>query len=154
MGVGDVLSDGSDSFTCVMPDIPAIGGEVDPNEQSLVLFYETEKLSMLLTGDMGEAAERELLKSWRWPDDGRVHILKVAHHGSKGSSCEDFLAMVGREDFTALISVGPKNSYGHPHGDTLSRLGAAGATVKRTDLLGQITLKTGGKSVTIGGFLE
>ena len=42
----------------------------------------------------------------------KSEVLKVAHHGSKNSSSEDFLRAVSSTD--AVISVALKNSYGHP----------------------------------------
>ena len=65
-------------------------------------------------------------------------ILKVAHHGSRYSSCEAFLRKMGGG--TAVISCGRKNRYGHPAEETLERLEAAGFTVYRTDLQGAVIL--------------
>ena len=47
-------------------------------------------------------------------------ILKAAHHGSRNSSSEIFLQKV-RPKYT-IISAGIKNSYGHPHRETIERL--------------------------------
>jgi hypothetical protein len=40
----------------------------------------------------------------------------------------------------AVVSVGAKNSYGHPSTETLQRLGERGAVVERTDLNGTVTI--------------
>ena len=50
----------------------------------------------------------------------KSNILKVAHHGSKSSSIQQFLEMVKPE--IALIGVGEKNTFGHPNGEVLERL--------------------------------
>lgn len=71
-------------------------------------------------------------------------ILKVGHHGSKTSSSEAFLAVV--EPDIALISVGAKNSYGHPTQEVLSRLQSAGAQVLRTDQKGTVVCTSSGAS--------
>lgn len=68
----------------------------------------------------------------------RSDILKVGHHGSAGSSSEEFLATVRPK--TAVISVG-KNRYGHPSLRVISRLERAGADILRTDKAGDIVIK-------------
>ena len=74
-------------------------------------------------------------------------ILKVAHHGSKYSSCDNFLQTLSPR--YSLISVGEKNLYGHPHQDTLQRLEASGSIVLRTDESGEITVKSGGENMVL-----
>lgn len=53
-------------------------------------------------------------------ENGTLVFLKVAHHGSKYSSGEDFLDALAPK--IALISCGKNNSYGHPGKETLERL--------------------------------
>lgn len=72
-----------------------------------------------------------------------MDVLKVAHHGSSGSSCEEFLEIVRPK--LALISCGKNNSYGHPHQETLARLEEAGSKVMSTVDSGAITIKLGWK---------
>ena len=72
-----------------------------------------------------------------------IDVLKVAHHGSSGSSCEEFLEMV--QPKLALISCGKNNSYGHPHKETLERLEEAGSYIMSTTESGAITIKIGEK---------
>ncbi len=47
-------------------------------------------------------------------------MLKVAHHGSKNSTKEEFLEIVNPK--ASVISCGKDNSYGHPHKELLERL--------------------------------
>ena len=49
-----------------------------------------------------------------------MDVLKVAHHGSKNSSAEEFLEAVQPE--RAVISCGRNNRYGHPHEETIEKL--------------------------------
>jgi competence protein ComEC len=72
----------------------------------------------------------------------RTDVLKVAHHGSRTSSTEDFLSAV--EPVFAVISVGFENSYGHPNQDVVERLRQHRAVVYRTDRDGRITVRSDG----------
>ena len=74
-------------------------------------------------------------------------VLKVGHHGSKTSSAEEFLAAVSPE--VALIQVGRKNRYGHPHQEVLDRLSAVGAKILRNDLDGDIVIESQGTGLEI-----
>ncbi|HYJ46029.1 MAG TPA: hypothetical protein VEV81_05390, partial [Pyrinomonadaceae bacterium] len=79
-----------------------------------------------------------------------ANVLKVAHHGSKYATSENFLKRVFPKDETqpkaAIISMSEFNRYGHPSQETLGRLKAAGVTqLFRTDLQGEITITTTGK---------
>ena len=57
--------------------------------------------------------------------NGKLHnvksdILKVAHHGSKYSSDEEFLRRV--RPCLSLIEVGKDNRFGHPDSNVVNRL--------------------------------
>lgn len=91
----------------------------DVNSYSLVIRMEGPGGAALLTGDADSAAERELLAL-----PLRSDILKSGHHGSKTSGSREFLHMANPA--LALISVGKKNRYGHPHRQTFSRLRSIG----------------------------
>lgn len=116
----------------------------DPNEASLVFILSFGSFRALFTGDIGAPSEKRLL------DRGgslRAEVLKVAHHGSKGSSSEAFLAAVRPK--LAVISVGAGNDYGHPAAETITRLRKCGARVLRTDLSGDITVSTNGRTWSV-----
>lgn len=67
---------------------------------------------------------------------GDVDVLKVGHHGSKNALDEALAQALSPE--IALVSCGEGNRYGHPHADALSALESCGATVMRTDLVGDV----------------
>jgi len=77
----------------------------------------------------GEAAESELLRSGRALS---ADLLKVGHHGSRGSTTPAFLAAVSPR--IALVSCGRENRFGHPAPETLASLAAARTRVFRTDI--------------------
>jgi len=74
-------------------------------------------------------------------------VLKIAHHGSKNSSSEDFLAEVQPE--IAIISCGLNNSYHHPHQEVLDKLEKFGIKVLRTDQNGDVKIISDGINLTI-----
>ena len=115
------------------------GGNL-PNANSLVLRLDYGDFSMLLPGDAEEQTEHRMLTK---DLNLKVKILKVAHHGSKYASAQDFVDRVKPE--VAIISCGEWNRYGHPAQVVLDRLRAANAKLYRTDLQGEITITTKGK---------
>ena len=91
--------------------------------------------SVMFTGDMERRLEFELV-SRGMPLN--TDVLKIGHHGSKTSSSEYFLKAVSPK--IAIISVGGKNRYGHPHPSVLDRLERLGIQIRRTDIEGDIRL--------------
>jgi competence protein ComEC len=79
-----------------------------------------------------------------------MRILKVAHHGSRTSSSAALLEAWRPQ--MAVISCGRGNRFGHPAPEVLRRLEAIGATVMRTDLDGQITIETDGRSLRMATY--
>lgn len=110
----------------------------DLNDSSVVLLVECDGKRVLLTGDSTAAAE--LLY---YEDLPKVDVLKVAHHGSGGSSSAELLERI--RPSIALISCGLDNDYGHPHQRVMGDLQALGAQILRTDLQGDlvVTLQDG-----------
>ena len=114
------------------------------NEESLVLRLDWRGFSLLLTGDLGAPGEEHLLASHA---PLRSLVLKVGHHGSRYSSTEDFLDATRAS--LAVISVGARNSFGHPTPEALGRLEAARARIYRTDRDGAVMLETDGSTLWV-----
>ncbi|GBU22194.1 hypothetical protein R80B4_02100 [Fibrobacteres bacterium R8-0-B4] len=76
-------------------------------------------------------------------------MLKVGHHGSRSSTTAAFLDAVSPS--AAIISCGRGNSYGHPHPETLSKLGspARKIAVFRTYEDGTVVISTDGRRVSL-----
>ncbi|MBT9157206.1 MAG: ComE operon protein 3 [Firmicutes bacterium] len=113
------------------------------NDGSVVALVTAEQVSLLLTGDMEERAERDLVAA----GGIAARILKVGHHGSSTSSTRAFLQMVRPQ--VAIISVGQGNPYGHPAESVLARLRESGADIYRTDVHGTVVLRTDGAKFSI-----
>lgn len=115
----------------------------DLNSNSVVARLTHGENCFLFTGDSEEPTERALVNNGL----GQCDVLKVAHHGSNHSSTNPFLNAV--KPTIAVISVGTGNRYGHPGEETLDRLQAIGAEIYRTDTMGQVTLLSDKKKVTV-----
>lgn len=99
-----------------------------------ILEYAGRRL--VFTGDSNNSNEKYYCETYPYVD---CDVLKVAHHGSRTSSSDDFLQHVKCE--YAVISVGDGNSYGHPEQETLDRLKANGIQkTHRTDKCGNVVL--------------
>jgi len=113
------------------------------NETSIVSHLFFDNVSFLFTGDITKKIELKLIEPG---EDLNSEVLKVAHHGSKTSSGQEFLKAVGPE--LAVIQVG-ENNYGHPHPEVLARLEEFGIEVLRTDKDGNIKIVSDGDNLII-----
>jgi competence protein ComEC len=111
------------------------------NEDSLVLLVEYGGFQALFAGDAGFPAEAEMRGRTR-----AVDLLKVGHHGSRGSTGDEWLDSL--RPSVAVISVG-QNNYGHPSPITVARLLRHQVAVWRTDLDGAVTVTTDGRLMTV-----
>ncbi len=107
-------------FDVLWPSSNKVISENNINNNSLVCKMMYQKFSMLFTGDIEEIAEKEILEKYKYTNTLKSTILKVAHHGSKSSSTEEFLNVVKPK--IALIGVGGENTFGHPNNRVLERL--------------------------------
>lgn len=119
---------GSTRLTVYGPASPSSGG----NEAGLSIYAALPDFSVLVTGDLSSDSEAKLLRNQSVP---HADLLVAGHHGSKYSTSALLLRKIAPK--AVVISVG-ENSYGHPAGETLSRIQAAGATILRTDQMGTI----------------
>lgn len=144
---GQQISDAGMTLTCLAPS-EEYSGELG-NASSMVLALQYKEFDMLFTGDVEGEGEKELtaneeLKSY--------DVLKVAHHGSRNSTTEQFLEQT--KPGIALISAGRENRYGHPHEETIQRLEACGSEIFSTQDCGAILLATDGKKITVQRYLR
>lgn len=98
--------------------------------------------TILFTGDAERPIEYQLIASGI---PLAADILKIGHHGSKTSTSQNLLDAV-RPRF-AVISVGRKNPYGHPHADVVDRINASGIDLFRTDINGDVEFTSNGKNM-------
>jgi competence protein ComEC len=120
------------------------GWQEDLNENSLVLLLEYQGFRILFMGDAGIPAEIELAG-----EVGPVDVLKVGHHGSRWATGDAWLEEV--KPRIAVISLGKRNRYGHPHRETLDRLQQHQVPVWRTDIEGSIAVQVAGGVASVRG---
>lgn len=118
------------------------GTRSDDNNNAIVVRLVFGKVRVLFTADAEDEAEKSLLGSGL---DLHADVLKVGHHGSRGSTSAAFLKAVSPT--AAVVSCGRNNRFGHPHKETLQRL--EGVPLFRTDQQGAILLETDGERITM-----
>ena len=120
----------------------------EANAHSIGCLLEYGHFRMLFTGDMPKEAEEALLENCREAEVSPiVDVLKLAHHGSKTSSCPSFLSETQAK--FALFSYGKKNRYGHPHKNTVENCQKYRLFPLETAKLGEILIKTNGEQFEI-----
>ena len=117
------------------------------NDDSLVLELRWRDVSVVLTGDVGRALEREIAPTIA---PARLRVVKIPHHGSLTSSEREFVEALRPQ--IAVVSAGRGNHFGHPVPEVLDRYRAAGAEVFRTDRDGAVTLDTDGRDLAVRTF--
>ena len=122
-------------FEVLHPAAGLLSASGHDNDASCVLRVSGPSGAVLLTGDIGVAAEAALLA--RLPATAlRSEVVVSAHHGSRSSSSPAFV------DATlpahVVHSSGYRNAFGHPHPQVWARWADAGARNWRTDAQGAI----------------
>lgn len=121
----------------------------EPNAGSIVISLKYGAFDALLTGDLEKEGEDRVCRLLE-QQGYRYEYLKVAHHGSKNSTLQEFLEAVDPE--TGIISCSASGRYGHPHRELLERLKATGTDVYVTSDQGAIRCVTDGKNYEIRGY--
>jgi len=138
---GDDFDFGGAHIRVLAPGGDAQESERRRNDESLVMRVAYGNTSALLEGDAERKAEAEI--AGEQPD---ADLLKVAHHGSATSTMPELLAAVHPR--FAVISVGARNTYGHPRQEVLQRLEESGVQTFRTDRNGAVTFYLDGTRVS------
>ncbi len=127
-------------FFDVLHPTPAFA-EQGGNNASCVVRVKAGKTVLLLTGDIEEEAERDILRRYADTNMLRADVLLVPHHGSKTSSSAGFVEAVAPH--YAIVSSGYRNRFGHPHPAVIGRLEQAGAEVIEVALSGALEVSIG-----------
>ncbi|HEX8500871.1 MAG TPA: ComEC/Rec2 family competence protein [Pyrinomonadaceae bacterium] len=144
VGRGDRLRFGGVTIEVLWPPPDADPRAPSGNDDSVVLRIRYGRRTFLLTGDVEARAEHALVAAG---DALACDALKVAHHGSRTSSTDAFVAAT--RPALAVVSVGRDSPYGHPHAEVVRRWRDAGARVLTTGERGTVTVSTDGEDLSV-----
>ena len=142
------LQDWKEPGVAQMQDVIRISGEEESMEEESIeeQSIEDERIEEQIE------EKRPQNKMGANHTETELTILKVAHHGSKNSTSEEFLKAANPK--IAIISCGKGNRYGHPHEETLERLEKADVPWFCTKDYGAITVTVDDKSrVQVRGYI-
>jgi competence protein ComEC len=126
----------------------------DSNDGSITMLWRSEGVDIITLADLGQKGQLRLAEEAdSWVDSQLSSVplvMKVSHHGSAD---QDPNLMKLLHPTLALISVGKRNSYGHPTSKTLNLLSLIGSTIERTDQRASISvaLQEGGFALGFQG---
>lgn len=141
----DILTFGTEiqnSLRIIHPDSNCFSIYKNENDCSLVGLLTYGKQTFLFTGDIGKEVEKQIISYVPSP----LTVLKVAHHGSKNSSNEEFISKIKPQ--YSIISVG-ENNYGHPAPEVISILQNASSSIWSTKEAATIVATSDGTSIEV-----
>ena len=144
---GDVMTFGEVKIEVLSPETNENPSADWDNNHSIVLRLIYGETKFLLTGDIEKEAERKLLQM---PEILQANVVKVAHHGSKTSSTQEFINATKAK--LAVISVGKTSPFGHPHEEVVERWQDSGAKIMTTGEKGTVTISSDGKTISVKTF--
>lgn len=135
---GDKLVLGDVDIELYNPIYSDLEEKNDINEQSLCFIMKYKDLKTMITGDIGKSTEEKILRNIINKKELDCDILKVAHHGSRSSSLDDFIKYTSPE--ISIISCGRNNQYNHPHKETIRTLEKYNTKIYMTPKNGEIDI--------------
>ena len=143
-----------DTYKLGSAEIEVVDVESTTDNDSLVIMITYGKTRFLFTGDIEDEAQTRIADRYANEKDEeyKIDLIKMPHHGSASPKSVNGTGSLYRFIRTfmpdyAVISVGEGNSYGHPHKATLSLLEDADVNIYRTDIHGDIIVKSDRKSL-------
>jgi competence protein ComEC len=149
VGAGDIMHFGQVNAEVIWPSPKTEISAPYANNDGLVLRVTYGARSVLFTADIEKEAETAVAAE---RIDLRSEVVKVAHHGSKTSSTDAFVAATNPG--IAVISVGRTSIFGHPNKEVVDRWRASGAQVMTTGERGTISLIMDGRSLNVETFVK
>jgi len=130
-------------FTFLHPANGGSGAPTDKNADSCVLRVQGANHSLLLTGDIGVAQERELVVR----GVPKTDVVLAPHHGSASSSGRDWVRAVRASH--AIAQAGHLNRFRHPAPTVERRWLQAGAEFWRSDRDGAVMAESSARGLRV-----
>ena len=108
----------------------------EENDKSLVISFNVCDKDFMVMGDAPSYIEKEIISH---TNVIKCDVLKVGHHGSNTSTCEDWIKYLMPKE--AVISCGKNNRYGHPSKEVISVLTKYKIKIRRIDIEGTVTYR-------------
>lgn len=121
---------------------PFAEGTFEGNSSSLVLKISHKNNKFLFTGDIDSDCEKKILAAEK---DVCADVLKLSHHGSKYSNCDEFIDKVNPK--IAIVSAGSFNRYGHPAKEVLEKFNKRNIEVLNTHEKGAVEIYSNGYNI-------
>lgn len=128
------------SFDVIAP----VKDYIDLNNTSVVIKVQYQNSVFLFDGDAEEKSEKDIMAAGY---DVSADVIKLGHHGSNTSSCDEFLEAVNPQ--IAVISCGKDNKYHHPSEETLLKLNKYNISYFRTDINGNVVISSDGINISV-----
>lgn len=145
-----------EKFKLGSAEIEVVDVSAESDNDSLVLMVTYGDTRFLFTGDIEDESQTRISDKYENEKDEayKINLIKMPHHGSSSPNSVNGTGSLYRFIRTfmpdyAVISVGSGNQYGHPHKETLDLLDDEDVKVYRTDMSGDITVKSDGKTLSI-----
>jgi competence protein ComEC len=145
---GDELEIGGVQVQILFPEADETYAAISDNDHSVVIRLVLGKRKILMTGDIERSAEMNILAEQAVDAD----VVKVPHHGSRTSSTDQFVSAV--HPSLAVISVGKRSVFGHPHPEVVERWRNSGSAVLTTGRSGTISVSTDGSDLVWERFVD
>lgn len=146
LGTGDLLEIGNARIDVIWPERSNAKPASD-NNASLVMRLTFGERAFFFTGDIEKEAEVSIVSSTPFL---HADVFKVPHHGSRTSSTQALIDVI--QASYAVIPVGKRSMFGHPHPEVVERLRKSGADTMTTGQNGTVTFKTDGNALYISTF--
>lgn len=128
----DVFECANQRYTFIHPPID----NLDANEDSLVMTVEVDGFNVLITGDIGHVSESQILANNHLP---HIDFYQVAHHGSRYSNSLEFMEALNIR--YAIVPVGTRNFYNHPHQELFDVTDALNIPLLDTSVHGTVSFR-------------
>lgn len=142
LAAGDIFREGRVGLTVLWPEAGTVPPNRDANRYSLALLCDLDGVKLLSAADIPGNYEMYAARD--------ADLIKIAHHGSKSSTGDEFLSVVTPD--AALITG--SDTAALPHPDLLERLSRRGIPWYNTAEWGAVTVTVRSGGAIIAPYLH